>query len=134
MKVIFYALAFLAGSALSADVPPELLRNLSAYQTKNVDLKGDVLRVTMARPIVTHDMYRMIVVGAVCGSLWTGRGGWGSAKIERAEVVNDLGAQGFSMINLKRTCDSIATAKGDEYKLLVERNTVPCVVGECRSR
>jgi hypothetical protein len=134
MKSIFWASVFLTGSVFAEDVPRELLRNLKPYATQRIDLKGDVLRVTVAKPIVTNDMYRLIVVGAVCGSLWTGKGGWGSAKIERAEVVNDLGAQGFAMINLKRTCDAIATAKGDEYKPLVDTNTIPCVVGECRKR
>lgn len=134
MKSIFLAAALFVGGALATDVPPEMLRILKVYQTKSIDLKGDALRVTMARPMVTHDMYQTIVVGAVCGSLWTGKGGWGKTKIDRAEVVNDLGAQGFAMINLKPTCDLIATAKGDEYKPIVQRNTVPCIVGECRAR
>ncbi len=134
MKSIFIVVTLLAGGAFATDLPPELARNLKPYDTKSIELKSDVLRIVMARPIVTSDMYRLIVVGAVCGTLWTGKGGWGKAKIDRAEVVNDLGAQGFAMINLKPTCDLIATAKGDEYKPLVERNTVPCVVGECRAR
>lgn len=134
MKPIFWVLILIAGSAHADAVPPELQRNLKAYETQSIELKGDVLRVTMARPMVTPDMYRMIVVGAVCGSLWTGKGGWGKAKIARAEVVNNLGAQGFAMTDLKTTCDAIGTAKGDEYKPLVERNTVTCVVGECRKR
>lgn len=134
MKPIFCALIFVTGSALAVEVPSELQRNLKAYATKSIELKGDVLRVTMDKPVVTHEMYRMIVVGGVCGSLWTGKGGWGTTKIERAEVLNNLGAQGFAMTDLKSACDAIGTAKGDEYKPLVQRNTVTCVVGECRAR
>jgi hypothetical protein len=134
MQKLLLLSIFLSLNAMANEVPSELRRNLKPYATKSIDLKNEVLRVTMDRPMVTPEIYRTIVVGAVCGSLWTGKGGWGAAKIERAEVLNNIGAQGFAMTDLKRTCDAIGTAKGDEYKPLLERNTVTCVVGECRKR
>lgn len=86
----------------------------------------------MKRPIVSDSMYHSVAINGICTALFGEPNGWGNARIDRIEVLNDIGAQGFALLNAKTTCDSVGKLADVESKKLVAVQTVNCISGSCK--
>ena len=122
----------LVPTAQADPVPPTILKWVKPYQTHSVELSSGVLRVTMARTMVSDDMYRAVAINGVCSALFGEAKGWGSAKIERIEVLNNLAAQGYALLDAKNSCQRIGASNDAEAKKVVAAQTVNCRAGNCR--
>lgn len=86
----------------------------------------------MKRSMVSDSMYHSVAVSGVCTALFAEANGWANAKIERIEVVNDISAQGYALLDAKSTCRRIGNLNVEETKKLVSAQTVACIAGHCR--
>jgi len=131
-------LALAATSAQATPLPPDLQKSLKPYTIKDASLQAGVLRIVMDRPIATWAMYYNMVTWGACAPLWEGKAkAWGGGNIERVEVRNAVGAQGFAFFGGRKECAELGGLKGGESaaKKYIEARTLVCVAGnECRPR
>jgi len=135
MKLFSFACIVALGIASPAradSVPPTILKYTKSFQTHSIALSAGTLRVVMKRPMVSDLMYRSVAVNGICQALIGEPNGWGSAKVDRIEVLNDIAAQGYALLDARATCQRIGSLTDVEVKKLVTAQTVNCVSGSCK--
>ncbi|MFM0181748.1 hypothetical protein PQR52_24995 [Paraburkholderia aspalathi] len=124
-------------NANAAELPASLQKSLAPYSISEVLIEGGVLKVTMKRSTVTRTMFYSIVSRGACSPLWDNGKAWGAAKINRIEVRNAIGAQGFAFQGGRKECHELGNiSEGDSAsKQYVDARTWVCVAGmDCRPR
>jgi hypothetical protein len=128
----------LAFNAHAGEIPPALQKSLKPYSIGSAVLDRGALKITMSRPVVTRTMYASVVAMGACSPLWSdARKGWGGAKIDRIEVKNAAGAQGYAFRGGRKECVELGGVSGGdtEVRKYVDAHTWICVAGaECRPR
>lgn len=132
--VIFLSFLTLASAAYADTVPPAILKAIKPLNTKSVELSSGVLRVVMGNPMVSIDMYRSVSITGVCFSLIGDRKSWGNSRIDRIEVLNDIGKQGYALEEARKTCGALGALTADQEKKYVADHTIECIAGDCRRR
>lgn len=139
MKIMFGFFALVVtGSTLADPIPMSLVREIKVFQIEESSLAEGVLRVRYKKPVVTQDIFRTFV-NASCTPLWLDqkKDGWEKARIDRVEVVNQVGAQGFAFIGGRTACAELGKVSGGSiaaHEYMATRTWV-CVAGSpCRPR
>lgn len=118
--------------ARADSVPPTILKHIKPFQIDSVGLASGTLRVVMKRPMVSDFMYHSVAINGICTALFGEPNGWGNARIDRIEVLNDIGAQGFALLDAKTTCGRVGKLADVESKQAVAAQTVSCISGSCK--
>lgn len=116
-----------SSTARADAIPQSILKWVKPFQTQSVELSSGVLRVVMKRSMVSDSMYHSVAVNGVCTALFAEANGWGNARIDRIEVVNDISAQGFALLHAKSTCRRVGELNAEAAKNVVVAQTVSCV-------
>lgn len=82
--------------------------------------------------MVSDFMYHSVAINGICTALFGEPNGWGNARIDRIEVLNDIGAQGFALLDAKATCGRVGKLADVESKQAVAAQTVSCISGSCK--
>ena len=121
---------FVFSGAVQADSVPDGIRNfLATTQARVVMLHEGVLWVSYGKPLVTDDMYRIQIKGLCEAPLVNKRYSWGRARVERVEIVNDVGGQGFALMGGRASCEALNRLGGDEARKQLEALTRPIRAG-----
>jgi hypothetical protein len=138
-KIPFALVAVLFSLPAAADtVPAAVDRSIQPFALKGAVLAGGVLTATFARPVVTFSVFESFVTNGVCMPLIVDpKAGWGKSNIERVEVRNSAGAQGFALGGLRKACVDIGDIAGGSVN--VKKYLAPialvCTAGQaCRAR
>lgn len=126
MKLISIVAAIAAPSfawagTTSETVPPGIVAWLKPVQTQSITLSDRVLRVTMKKLLVSEDLYRFQVEGLCSSNNVAARYRWDRSKIDRIEIVNDIGAQGFALIGVGKSCKILSEDAPPGYLATVTR-------------
>jgi hypothetical protein len=132
--LVFLSILSLSSVVHAEPVPPAILKGIKPLTIKSVDLSSGVLRVVMSRPMVSLDMYHAVAITGACWQLIGNPKGWGNARIDRIEVLNDIATQGFALEDARKTCTALGPLHSGQERKYVEKHTIPCVVGSCRRR
>ena len=135
-KFFWIILITLCSPAMAESIPPELVKHLKPFKIEEVNLKGNVLRIRVSSSVVNQDTFRAIA-SASCAPLWMNgkKDGWDKAQIDRVEVINQIGAQGFAFIGGRKSCADLANVTGDNEHTFIASRTWVCVAGNpCRPR
>lgn len=137
LGLVLFSILF-SSPAMADQIPKELVSTIKVYQISESILADGVLRVRYSRPVINQDVFRTFI-RAACTPLWLGgkKDGWDKARIERIEVVNQLGAQGFAFVGGRNACDSLGKIPGGAVNEdpFIAQNTWICVAGNpCRPR
>lgn len=138
MKKLLALALMLPLLALADPIPPKLGSHIRIFQVDETTLVDGVLRVRSSRSVVTQEIYRTLVK-ATCMPLWLDdkKDGWAKARIERVEVVNQIGAQGYAFVGGRKACAALGQVSGgpDNENKFIAANTWVCVAGNpCRPR
>lgn len=140
MRSILLLMACMAtvNCALADEIPKELVKTIKVYQISESTLADGVLRIRYNRPVINRELFRTFIQ-ASCTPLWLGgkKDGWDKARIERVEVVNQIGAQGFAFVGGRKTCDGLGKISGGAVNedAFIAQNSWVCVAGNpCRPR
>lgn len=117
-------------------IPPKLVELIKVYQTEGYGLSEGVLKVKLKKPIISNDTYRGFITGACTPLLLSKKGdGWGNARINRIEIVNEAGGQGFAFPDARKSCVEYGDINGYEENAFFTKKTWVCVAGNpCRPR
>lgn len=124
--------------ALADEIPKELVKTIKVYQISESTLADGVLRVRYNKPVINRELFRGFIQ-ASCTPLWLGgkKDGWDKARIERVEVINQIGAQGFAFVGGRKACDGLGKISGGAVNedAFIAKNSWVCVAGNpCRPR
>lgn len=104
-----------ASAPVMADAVPDGIKAwFASMQTKAMVLEGGVLRVAMAKPVVTAELFDTQIKGLCQAPLVGQRYDWGTARIERIEILNDAGQQGFALLGGRAGCRKLNGMNSDE--------------------
>lgn len=88
-----------------ADAIPEGIKAWFApMQTKAMVLEDGVLRVAFRKPVVSVELFDFQVKMLCQAPLVGQRYEWGSARIERIEILNEIGQQGYALMGGRAAC------------------------------
>ena len=107
--------------ANSETVPPGIVAWMKPIRTQSITLNDRVLRVAMKVPLVGEDLYKFHVEGLCSMALNTQRYRWDTSKVERIEIVNDIGAQGFALVGANKSCKALGRDPRPGYLATVTR-------------
>lgn len=133
------ALAIVSTLAIADPIPSALVKTVQTFDIEESGLSDGVLRVRYRRAVVTRDMFRSFV-GAACRPLAMSvsgdSSGWRKARIDRIEVVNQIGAQGFAFVGGRPSCSALDPMGGvGTNDATFAKYTWVCVAGApCRPR
>lgn len=97
--------ALLTGGAAWAEaVPPGITEYLKTTQARLVMLHQRVLIVSFNKPVVSEELFRAQVRGLCEAPLLSPRYSWGGAVVDEIQILNDIGAQGFSFKGGEKAC------------------------------
>lgn len=66
-------------------------------------LESGVLRVAFAKPLVSAELFDYQIKG-LCRPLVGQRYDWGTVRIERIEILNEIGQQGYALPGGREAC------------------------------
>lgn len=133
--VISVTVLFWSFSACADDIPPKLVDVIKMFGAEG-SLSNGVLRVRYKKQVVTQEIFRTFVMSS-CYPLWPvgKKDGWSKARIERIEVVNQIGAQGFAIVGGRKVCADLGAISGDPSIAYIVDHAWVCVAGNpCRPR
>jgi hypothetical protein len=140
MRKIPAALAVLLFSLAAAaeTLPTAVDRSIKPFALTGAGLAGGILTATFNREVVTFSVFESFVTNGVCMPLIVDpKAGWGKSNIERVEVRNSAGAQGFALGDLRKACGDIGDIAGGavNVKKYLAPIALVCVSGQaCRVR
>lgn len=119
-------------TSFADEVPQAYMKMLKPFQLTSVQLSDGALKVTMGFPKVNPQMFEAISVGAFCPPLYDDNAVYGLARIDRLEVLNEIGKQGFALENPIQICVEYGQLDVKGGKELIAERTLPCAAGYCR--
>ena len=133
-----YALTILlcaSATSIADDMPSELAKQIKVFKTEDSSLSNGVLRIRVTTLVVNQATFRAIA-RASCWPLWMGgkKDGWAKARIDRVEVINLIGAQGFAFVGGRKSCAEWGNVTGENENAYIASRTWVCVAGACRPR
>lgn len=128
----------MVSGALADEIPKELVQTIKVYQISESTLADGILRVRYNKPVINREIFRTFIQ-ASCTPVWLGgkKDGWDKARIERVEVVNQIGAQGFAFVGGRKACDGLGKISGGAVNedAFIAKSSWVCVAGNpCRPR
>lgn len=106
---------FVFSGAVQADSVPDGIRKfLETTQARVVMLHEGVLWVSYGTPLVTDDLYHAQIKGLCEAPLVNKKYSWGRARVERVEIVNDVGGQGFALMGGRASCEALNRMAWDD--------------------
>ena len=111
----------LAPLAIADPLPAGITAWFSTMQTQALVLEGGVLRVAFKKPLVTPDLFAYQIKGLCQAPLVGQRYEWGNARIDRIEIVNDIGAQGWALPGGRAACQKLNKMNDAEAAAYIER-------------
>lgn len=138
MRFLVFVMFFMPLICRGDTIPPRLAKQIKVYQTEDSDLHDGVLRIRFSSPIITQNIYRPFV-NVLCMPLMLvdskKNDPWDGAKINRIELINQIGAQGFALNDVRKSCLATSHLTYDEAKTYIANRTWVCVAGNpCRPR
>lgn len=103
-----------ASPAIADTLPEGIKAWFASMQTKAMTLEDGVLRVAMKKPMVSAELFDNQIKGLCQAPLVGQRYDWGSARIERIEILNDAGQQGFALLGGRAACRKLNGMNSDE--------------------
>lgn len=125
--------------ALADQMPSALIKTIKIFTIEESHLSDGVLRVRYRIPVVRMEIFRTFVEAAcrpLAMSVSGDRSGWGNARIDRIEVINQIGAQGFAFVGGRKSCAELVHFAGaGANDAAFSKHTWLCVAGNpCRPR
>lgn len=111
-----------------------LTRSLKDFAFQRYALQDGTLRVVMAKPMVTKEIYHAVAKIGICTGVWESPADFAKLGIKRVEVLNSIDAQGFAFIGGQAECTAMGTLSRDRADAYFEAHTVTCEAGVCRQR
>lgn len=90
-------------------------------QTQALVLEGGVLRVAFKKPLVTPELFAHQIKQLCQAPLVGPRYDWGTARIERIEILNDIGQQGWALPGGRAACRKLNGMNDAEATAYIER-------------
>ena len=115
------SLPALASPAIAAPLPPGITAWFASMQTQALVLEGGVLRVAFKKPLVTPELFAYQIKGLCQAPLVGQRYEWGNARIDRIEIVNDIGQQGWALPGGRAACKTLNKLNDAEAAAYIER-------------
>ena len=134
------AVIFIVSQPVFADqIPSAVQKSLAPFQPVESSLIDGVLRLRLKAPVVRTEVFRnttLAVYRPLTMSVSGDKSGWGKATIDRIEVINQIGAQGFAFVGGKKSCGQLEQFSSAESNAgTFAKNTWVCVAGNpCRAR
>lgn len=116
--------AVVSGNALADSVPQGIKDWFAASQTKALQLTDGVLSVSFSKPLISDDLWRTQIKSLCAAPLASKKYSWGSARIDRIDLMNDIGAQGYALVGGRKSCEKLVTLEGveaDHYLMRMRR-------------
>lgn len=133
---VFFALLMCSQFSISDEIPPELVKHLKPFRIDESSLGNGVLRVRINASVINQDTLKALA-RASCYPLWFAgkKDGWAKARIDRVEVINQIGAQGFAFVGGRKSCSEWGNLNGGNENAYIASHTWVCVAGNpCRPR
>lgn len=115
---------FLMGAARADAIPEGIKAWFAPIQTRAMVLEDGVLRVAMKKPVVSTELFDFQVKSLCQAPLVGQRYEWGNARIERIEILNDSGQQGYALMGGRKACsrlNGMGDAEGAAFLAQVRR-------------
>lgn len=112
--VLMMAAAVWSASARADSLPEGIKAWFASMQTKAMTLEDGVLRVAMKKPLVTAELFDYQIKGLCQAPLVGRRYEWGNVRIERIEILNEIGQQGFALMGGRAGCRKLNGMNSDE--------------------
>lgn len=112
-------------TSVAADGIPEGIKAwMKPSKVRVMQLADGVLSIAFDVPLVSEDLFRIQIKGLCQAPHVSDRYGWGKARIERIDVLNDIGAQGWSLLGGRASCERLNSLGGtaaDTYLITQQR-------------
>ena len=106
----------------AADAIPEGIKAwMKPNKVRVMQLADGVLSIAFDVPLVSEDLFRTQIKGLCQAPLMGQRYEWGNARIERIEIVNSIGQQGYTLIGGKTACQKLNRMNDTEASAYIER-------------
>lgn len=115
------------------NVPAPLQKSLSHHGLKTAQLDQGVLRVSMAKPEISELVYSTFVYHGICAEQWRSPERFTGVTLNRVEVFNADGTQGFAFDARGEVCVQMGQM-GQNYRTLIAKHTTKCAAGACAQR
>ena len=93
-----------AGPIRADSLPDGIKAWFATMQTRALVLESGVLRVAFAKPLVSAELFDYQIKGLCQAPLVGQRYDWGTARIERIEILNEIGQQGYALPGGREAC------------------------------
>ena len=120
-RAVVAGFATLSVPALGDTLPPGISAWFSTMQTQALVLEGGVLRVAFKKPLVTPELFAHQIKSLCQAPLVGQRYEWGNARIERIEILNDIGQQGWALPGGRAACRKLNGMNDAEAVAYIER-------------
>ena len=114
-------LAAWAPAAMADPLPAGIKAWFATMQTRALQLDDGVLRVAFAKPLVTPDLFALQIKSLCQAPLVGQRYDWGNARIERIEILNDIGQQGYALPGGRVACRKLNGMNDTAAAAYIER-------------
>ena len=121
LSAALMALPAWATPATADPLPGGITAWFASAQTQALALEGGVLRVAFKKPLITPDLFAHQIKSLCQAPLVGQRYDWGNARIERIEIVNDIGQQGWALPGGRAACKKLNGMNSDEAAAYIER-------------
>ena len=97
----------------AADAIPEGIKAwMKPNKVRVMQLADGVLSIAFDVPLVSEELFRTQIKGLCQAPLVSNRYGWGNARIQRIELLNDIGAQGWALPGGRASCERLNSLGG----------------------
>ncbi|MFP5465941.1 MAG: hypothetical protein ACLGG8_00215 [Gammaproteobacteria bacterium] len=134
LALLMAALAPLAHANTEfTNVPAQLQKALHGNSLKTAQLDKGVLRLQTTRPEVSELVYATFIFHNICGEQWMNPQQFKDFGLQRVELVNAGGSQGFAFDARGDVCEEMGKL-GKNFRSFIAQYTVKCQTGGCPQR
>jgi len=135
MKFILALLACAASTLAMADtgfknVPPLLDKSIKAGGVTSAQFEGGVLRAQLSKSQVSELVYDTFIFHNICAKEWYEPQQFASLGLNRVELLNAAGNQGFAFDARGNVCTEMGKL-GKNFRNFIAQYTVACTAGGC---